>query len=68
MARIFDGIPNDKILHFEIHYSTLFSAKIFIRRTQLQILRNASNELLNTYKISIDSQYDDGYPRRCGKS
>ena len=31
------------------------------------LVRDASNESLNTHTIPVDPQYDDGYPVNCGK-
>ena len=35
--------------------------------TNRRLLWDASNELLNTYRIVIDPEYNDGYPGSCGE-
>ena len=51
IKRVFDRIPNGKILHVEPH---LF-AILYSNCNRSQGLCDASNELLNTHKIPIDS-------------
>ena len=46
--------------HFGLMLKLLFG-------NRYQMLRVASNELLNTYQILTDSQCNDGYPGRCEK-
>ena len=53
MKQIFDRIQNEKIWQLTIRLLK-FSAHILIRQT-FQILLDASNELLNTHIIPIDS-------------
>ena len=63
MKQVFDSIPYDNILHLESHIAAnLVLALKLLSVDQSQILRDTGNELLNTHKISINSQCNDGYP------
>ena len=63
MKQIFDRIPSDNILHHESHLFCNFAFAIkLLSGDRLQILHDAINEILNTQKIRLDSQYNDEHP------
>ena len=64
----FDGIPKSQdTAPWITPFSHFDTALQLLSSDQSQILRDASNELLNAHVISIDSQHDYGYPGSCGK-
>ena len=62
MELIFDGIPKRKILYRVITFCNLVIMLKLSSSDWSKILYDVGNALLNTYKITIDPHYNDGYP------
>ena len=69
MKQIFVRMPNDRLMHIDSHLSAILFQRSpnLLSGDRQQILCDAHNELSNTHKIFIDSQFSDEYSGSCGK-